>query len=174
MDQVVSLAARSRRFESSFKTLQGKPKHTTCRGTSSPHISIVPIDSLATNRPTAIGIQCLTDPGRCHVVTALVPTITLDMCLVLSNAWHRYPHINPYSNSVSKTTYPHGSVSIDNHNSDIKIDTTNSWPRASARKITRLLPRSWISIATTLPSILVSISNGTWVHATRVSNNSYT
>jgi hypothetical protein len=50
MDQAVSLAARSRRFESSFLSLQGKPKHTTCRGTPSPHTSTVPIDSLATER----------------------------------------------------------------------------------------------------------------------------
>ena len=28
-----------------FLSLQGKPKHTTCRGTPSPHISTVPIDS---------------------------------------------------------------------------------------------------------------------------------
>jgi hypothetical protein len=28
------------------------------------------------NMPTAIGIQCSTDPGRCRVVTVLVPTIT--------------------------------------------------------------------------------------------------
>jgi len=23
------------------------------------------------------------------------------MCLVRSNAWHRYPHVNPYSNFIS-------------------------------------------------------------------------
>jgi hypothetical protein len=28
-----------------FLSLQGKPKHTTCRGTPSPHTSTVPIDS---------------------------------------------------------------------------------------------------------------------------------
>jgi hypothetical protein len=33
-----------------FLSLQGKPKHTTRRGTPSPHTSIVPIDSLATDQ----------------------------------------------------------------------------------------------------------------------------
>jgi hypothetical protein len=33
-----------------FLSLQGKPKHTTCRGTPSPHTSTVPIDSLATDQ----------------------------------------------------------------------------------------------------------------------------
>jgi hypothetical protein len=33
-----------------FLSLQGKPKHTTCRGTLSPHTSTVPIDSMATER----------------------------------------------------------------------------------------------------------------------------
>jgi hypothetical protein len=45
MDQAVSLATRSRQFESSFLSLQGKPKHMTWRGTLSPHTSTVPIDS---------------------------------------------------------------------------------------------------------------------------------
>jgi hypothetical protein len=76
MDQAVSLAARSRRFESSFETLQGKPKHTTWRGTPSPHTSIVPIDSLATGQGHRLGVQCLTDPYCRRAVTALVPTIT--------------------------------------------------------------------------------------------------
>ena len=33
-----------------FLSLQGKPKHTTWRGTPSPHTSTVPIDSLATDQ----------------------------------------------------------------------------------------------------------------------------
>jgi hypothetical protein len=33
-----------------FLTLQGKPKHTTWRGTLSPHTSTIPIDSRATQR----------------------------------------------------------------------------------------------------------------------------
>jgi hypothetical protein len=33
-----------------FLSLQGKPKHTTWRGTPSPHTSTVPIDSLATGQ----------------------------------------------------------------------------------------------------------------------------
>jgi hypothetical protein len=73
--QAVSLAARSRRFESSFYTLQGKPKHTTCRGTPSPHISTVLIDSPFAARAYRLGIQCSTDPGCRRAVTALVPTI---------------------------------------------------------------------------------------------------
>jgi hypothetical protein len=58
-----------------FKTLQGKPKHTTCRGTPSPHTSTVPIDSPFVARAHRLCIQCSTDPGCRRVVTALVPTI---------------------------------------------------------------------------------------------------
>jgi hypothetical protein len=39
-------------------------------------------------------------PGFTQVL-GLPVTIFPDMCLVHSNAWHRYPHINPYSNFVS-------------------------------------------------------------------------
>jgi hypothetical protein len=39
-------------------------------------------------------------PGFTQVL-GLPVTIFPDMCLVLSNAWHRYPHVNPYSNFVS-------------------------------------------------------------------------
>jgi hypothetical protein len=82
------------------------------------------------------------------------------MCLVRSNAWHMYLHVNPYSNFVCR---PH--IPMDPCPQTIiillsKMDTTNSWPRASARKITRLLLRSLISNAATPPSILVSISKG--------------
>jgi hypothetical protein len=56
--------------------LQGKPKHTTCQGTPSPHMSIVPIDSPFAARPHRLGIQCFTDPGRRRAVAALVPTIS--------------------------------------------------------------------------------------------------
>jgi hypothetical protein len=59
-----------------FLSLQGKPKHTRWRGTPSPHTSIVPIDSLATERAHRLGVQCLTNPDYRRVVTALVPTIT--------------------------------------------------------------------------------------------------
>jgi hypothetical protein len=113
-----------------FLTLQGKPKHMTCQGTPTPHMSTVPIDSPFVARPHRLGIQCSTDPGRRRAVAALVPTISrmgdqsqvawgiksasgftqvlglpvtifLNMCLVRSKAWHRYPHVNPYSNFVS-------------------------------------------------------------------------
>jgi hypothetical protein len=58
-----------------FLTLQGKPKHTTCRGTLSPHMSTIPIDSPFAARTHCLGIQCSTDPGCHRAVTALVPTI---------------------------------------------------------------------------------------------------
>jgi hypothetical protein len=57
-------------------TLQGKPKHTTCQGTPSPHMSTVPIDSPFAARPHPLGIQCSTDPGHRRAVAALVPTIS--------------------------------------------------------------------------------------------------
>jgi hypothetical protein len=59
-----------------FLTLQGKPKHMTCQGTPSPHMSIVPIDSPFAARPHRLGIQYSTDPGRRRAVAALVPTIS--------------------------------------------------------------------------------------------------
>jgi hypothetical protein len=59
-----------------FLSLQGKPKHTTWRGTPSPHISTVPIDSSSTDRADRLGVQCLTDPDCRRAVTTLVPTIT--------------------------------------------------------------------------------------------------
>jgi hypothetical protein len=58
-----------------FLTLQGKPKHTTCRGTPSPHISTVPIDSPFVARTHHLGMQCPTDPGCRRAVAALAPTI---------------------------------------------------------------------------------------------------
>jgi hypothetical protein len=58
-----------------FLTLQGKPKHTACQGTPTPHMTTVPIDSPFASRPHRLGIQCSTDPGCCRAVTALVPTI---------------------------------------------------------------------------------------------------
>jgi hypothetical protein len=59
-----------------FLTLQGKPKHTTCRGTPSPHISTVPIDPPFAARAHRLGIQCSTNPGCRRAVAALVPTIS--------------------------------------------------------------------------------------------------
>jgi hypothetical protein len=53
-----------------FLSLQGKPKHTTYRGTPSPSI---PRQQIRAHR---LGIQCLTDPDCRRVVTALVPIIT--------------------------------------------------------------------------------------------------
>jgi hypothetical protein len=58
-----------------FLTMQGKPKHTTCRDTPSPHMSTVPINSLFAARTHCLGIQCCTNPGYRRAVTALVPTI---------------------------------------------------------------------------------------------------
>jgi hypothetical protein len=76
MDQAVSLAARSRRFESSFypckvnlNTRRGKAlrPHTHQPSPSIPRQQI---------RAHRLGVQCLTDPDCRGVVTALVPTIT--------------------------------------------------------------------------------------------------
>jgi hypothetical protein len=58
-----------------FLTLQGKTKHMTCRGTLSPHMPTVPIDSPFAARAHHLGIQCSTDPSCRRAVTALVPTI---------------------------------------------------------------------------------------------------
>jgi hypothetical protein len=76
MDQAVSLAARSRRFESSFypckvnlNTRRGEAlrPHTYQSSPSIPHQQI---------RAHRLGVQCLTDPDCRRAVTALVPTIT--------------------------------------------------------------------------------------------------
>jgi hypothetical protein len=56
-------------------SLQGKPKHTTCQGTPTPHMSTVPIDSPFASRPHRLGIQCSTYPGCRRAMTAFVPTI---------------------------------------------------------------------------------------------------
>jgi hypothetical protein len=53
-----------------FLSLQGKPKHTTWRGTPSPSI---PRQKKGAHR---LGVQCLTDPDCRRAVAALVPTIT--------------------------------------------------------------------------------------------------
>jgi hypothetical protein len=59
-----------------FLSLQGKPKHTTCRAlrphTHQPSPSI-PWQQIRAHR---LGVQCLTDPDCRRAVTALVPTIT--------------------------------------------------------------------------------------------------
>jgi hypothetical protein len=59
-----------------FLSLQGKPKHTTCRGTPSPHTSTVPSIPRQQIRAHRLRVQCLTDPECRRAVTALVPTIT--------------------------------------------------------------------------------------------------
>jgi hypothetical protein len=76
MDQVVSLAARSRQFESSFYPC--KVNLNTRRGealrphTHQPSPSI-PLQQIRAHR---LGVQCLTDPDCHRAMTALVPTIT--------------------------------------------------------------------------------------------------
>jgi hypothetical protein len=76
MDQAVSLAARSRRFESSLypckvnlNTRRGEAlrPHTYQPSPSIPHQQI---------RAHHLGVQCLTDPDCRRAVTTLVPTIT--------------------------------------------------------------------------------------------------
>jgi hypothetical protein len=59
-----------------FLSLQGKPKHTTWRGTPSPHTSTVPMIPWQQIRAHRLGVQCLTYPDYRRAVTALVPTIT--------------------------------------------------------------------------------------------------
>jgi hypothetical protein len=76
MDQAVSLAARSRRFESSFYPC--KVNLNTRRGEAlRPHTyqpsPLIPRQQRGAHR---LGVQCLTDPDYCRAVTALVPTIT--------------------------------------------------------------------------------------------------
>jgi hypothetical protein len=76
MDQAVSLAARSRRFELSFHRC--KVNLNTRRGealrphTHQPSPSI-PRQQIRAHR---LGVQCLTNPDCRRAVTALVPTIT--------------------------------------------------------------------------------------------------
>jgi hypothetical protein len=76
MDQAVSLAARSRRFESSFYTC--KVNLNTRRGEALRPHTHQPSPSIPRQQRGAhrLGIQCLTDPGCRRAVTALVPTIT--------------------------------------------------------------------------------------------------
>jgi hypothetical protein len=76
MDQAVSLAARSRRFESSFypykvnlNTRCGEALRTHTHQ-SSPSI---PRQQIRAHR---LGVQCLTDPDCRRAVTSLVSTIT--------------------------------------------------------------------------------------------------
>jgi hypothetical protein len=76
MDQAVSLAARSRRFESSFYLC--KVNLNTRRGEAlRPHTHqsspSIPWQQKGAHR---LGVQCLTDPDCRRAVTALVPTIT--------------------------------------------------------------------------------------------------
>ena len=59
-----------------FLSLQGKPKHTTWRGTPSPHTSTVPSIPWQQKGAHRLGVQCLTDPDCRRAVTTLVPTIT--------------------------------------------------------------------------------------------------
>jgi hypothetical protein len=76
MDQAVSLAARSRRFESSFYPC--KVNLNTRHGkTLRPHTH-QPFPSIPWQQKGAhrFGVQCLIDPDCRRAVTALVPTIT--------------------------------------------------------------------------------------------------
>jgi hypothetical protein len=76
MDQAVSLAARSRRFELSFYpckvNLNTRRGETLCPHTHQPSPSI-PHQQI---RAHHLGVQCLTDHDCHRAVTALVPTIT--------------------------------------------------------------------------------------------------
>jgi hypothetical protein len=76
MDQAVSLAARSRRFESSFYPCKVN-LNTRCGEALRPRTHqpspLIPHQQI---RPHRLGVQCLTDPDCRRAVTALVPTIT--------------------------------------------------------------------------------------------------
>jgi hypothetical protein len=77
MDQAVSLAARSRRFESSFFK-PCKVNLNTRRGEALHPHTHQPSPSIPWQHEGAhcLGVQCLIDPDRRRAVTALVPTIT--------------------------------------------------------------------------------------------------
>jgi hypothetical protein len=75
MDQAVSLAARSRRFESSFypcKVLNTRRGEALRPHTYQPSPSIPRQQNMAHR----FGVQCLTDPDCRRAMTTLVPTIT--------------------------------------------------------------------------------------------------
>jgi hypothetical protein len=76
MDQAVSLAARSRRFESSFYPCKVN-LNTRCGEALRPHTyqpsTSIPRQQIRAHR---LGVQCLTHPDCRRAVTALVPTIT--------------------------------------------------------------------------------------------------
>jgi hypothetical protein len=76
MDQAVSLAARSRRFKSSFYPCKVNLNTRHARAlrphTHQPSPSI-PRQQI---RAHGLGVQCLTDPDCRRAMTALVPTIT--------------------------------------------------------------------------------------------------
>ena len=76
MDQAVSLAARSRRFELSFYPCKVN-LNTRHVGALRPH-TYQPSPSIPRQQRGAhrLGVQCLTDPDCRRAVTALVPTIT--------------------------------------------------------------------------------------------------
>jgi hypothetical protein len=76
MDQAVSLAARSRRFESSFYPC--KVNLNTRRGEALRPHTYQPSPSIPRQQIRAhhLGVQCLTDPDCRRAVTTLVPTIT--------------------------------------------------------------------------------------------------
>jgi hypothetical protein len=76
MDQAISLAARSRQFESSFYPC--KVNLNTRRGEALRPHTHQPSPSIPCqqNRAHHLGVQCLTNPDCHRAVTALVPTIT--------------------------------------------------------------------------------------------------
>jgi hypothetical protein len=76
MDQAVSLAARSRRFESSFYPCKVN-LNTRCGEALCPHThQLSPSIPGQQIRAQRLGVQCLTDHDCRRAVTALVPTIT--------------------------------------------------------------------------------------------------
>jgi hypothetical protein len=72
---LISCEKKTIRIE--FLSLQGKPKHTTWRGTPSQTHQPSPSIPRQQIRAHRLGVQCLTDPDCRRAVTALVPTITV-------------------------------------------------------------------------------------------------
>jgi hypothetical protein len=96
MDQAVSLAVRSRRFESSFYPCKVN-LNTRHVGALRPHTHqpspSIPGQQIRAHR---LGVQCLTDPDCRRAVTALVPTLT-GMGDLVSGRVRGYVHCQVHS-----------------------------------------------------------------------------
>jgi hypothetical protein len=177
--------------------LQGKPKHTTCQGTPSPHTSTIPINSPFAARAHRLGIQCSTDPGCHRAVTALVPTIASMGDPVSGRVrrkvrarlhsgtrftgYHISRHVFSTFKRLTQVSTHHGqgilpgSKSIDHHRSLYQDEYNQFLTSCECYKNHSTSTEILISKAATRPSILVSISkrNPRFMQL-EVSSNSYT